>query len=289
MKAIPAVLDATIVTSFRTGGWARLSGVLSQADVDLIAAAIVQAEHEVMTGWVGQVGDAAGRQTFAHQQSPRWKQMFRNETDLRLIFPQLHPIVKKLADVARALLRRDDVRVIYDQTFTKPPVTEGTRETPWHQDLPYVPLDRRGFMTFWIPIEDVTEDAGALRFVPGSHRLGPLGRFSLLADSSSLDDIVAPEDRALLEPPVIVPLSRGELTVHDGLTLHGAGPNLGGQPRRAWTVQFIPADTLYTGAPFPLKRISELGLAAFSRFDHPSFDPHCAAGPDAPGASTYAP
>ena len=71
-------------------------------------------------------------------------------------------------------LGEDDVRVFWDKTFVKPAATEGTRESVWHQDFPYNPIDRRGMLTIWVAIEDVPAEAGALRFVPGSHRLGPL-------------------------------------------------------------------------------------------------------------------
>jgi hypothetical protein len=277
-------LSASQVRQFRKLGWLKISDVVCAADLELIRLAILQGEHKEMTGWVGQVGsDDESRKTFAHQQSPRWREMFRNETDLRLVFHELQPIIAKLGSIARDLLGRNDIRILYDQTFTKPPIQEGSRETPWHQDLPYLPLDRRGFMTFWIPIADVPEELGALRFVPGSKHLGPLGRNDLVGNPRTLDQMLTLEDRTFVDEPVCVPLRQGEFTVHDGLTLHGAGPNLGHEPRRAWTVQMIPADTLYTGAPLPLQRLTQLGIATFSPFDHHSLNV------PSPGAPTEIP
>jgi ectoine hydroxylase-related dioxygenase (phytanoyl-CoA dioxygenase family) len=71
--------------------------------------------------------------------------------------------------------------------------------------------------------------------------------------------------------PVTVPIEAGEATVHDALTLHGAGPNLSSRPRRAWTVVYLPGSTLYTGGPHPQEGINSLGLTPFEPFDHPRF------------------
>ena len=126
-------------------------------------------------------------------------------------------------------------------------------------------------LTIWIAIEDVPAEAGALRFVPGSHRLGPLGRLDLVSEEHTPRDLLRDDDMGLVGEPVTVPLKAGEATVHDALTLHGAGPNTSTRPRRAWTVVYLPASTLYTGGPHPQEGINSLGLTPFEPFDHPRF------------------
>jgi ectoine hydroxylase-related dioxygenase (phytanoyl-CoA dioxygenase family) len=110
-----------------------------------------------------------------------------------------------------------------------------------------------------------------MRFVPGSHRLGSLGRRDLVETEPTLEEILTPEDLALVSAPVTVPLSVGDVTAHDGLCLHGAGPNMSEFPRRAWSCIFIPGDTLWNGAPFTTEHANfySYGLKPFQRFDHP--------------------
>jgi len=150
--------------------------------------------------------------------------MWSNAFDLRLRFGVVADIVARLADVARALLGDDDVKVFWDKTFVKPPASEGTRESVWHQDFPYNPIDRRGMLTIWVALEDVPAESGALRFVPRSHHLGPLGRLDLVSQDYELDDILRSDDFDLVGDAVTVPLLAGDATAHDALTLHGAGP-----------------------------------------------------------------
>jgi len=110
---------------------------------------------------------------------------------LRLRFGVVADIVARLADVARALLGDDDVKVFWDKTFVKPPASEGTRESVWHQDFPTT--DRPS---------GHADNLGRTRRRPGrvgrpsvrarSHHLGPLGRLDLVSQDYELDDILRP-------------------------------------------------------------------------------------------------
>jgi ectoine hydroxylase-related dioxygenase (phytanoyl-CoA dioxygenase family) len=39
---------------------------------------------------------------------------------------------------------------------------EGRRESPWHQDIGYVPTDPAHYLTCWIPIVDATIENGCI-------------------------------------------------------------------------------------------------------------------------------
>ena len=76
----------------------------------------------------------------------------------------------EIPDLARALFGSDDVWLLYEQIWLK----EGaaTRRTPWHQDLPYLPVTGDDLVVMWINLDPV-EQSQSLEFVRGSHR-GPL-------------------------------------------------------------------------------------------------------------------
>ena len=260
------------VSNYRKSGWVRLSGVLSAAEVQAIDTCCISAEKGESPRQGSKSPSNDSSNPFSYQTNENYRRMFRNESELRLRFPELRPLVRKLASVAKRLLDTDDIRILWDKTFTKPPAHEGTRQTVWHQDSPYVPVDRRGMLTIWIPTQQVTAESGAMRFVPGSHRLGSLGRRDLIDGEPSLEEFLTAEDLAQVGAPVTVPLSAGDITVHDGLCLHGAEPNMSDRPRRAWTCTYVPGDALWTGAPWSITEHSnfyEYDLKPYQRFDHP--------------------
>jgi len=122
------------------------------------------------------------------------------------------------------------------------------RETAWHQDESFhehldgmlgVEHQPNHSLTVWTALQDVTDDAGALRFVPGSHRWGLLP-YEFLDDDPEREAFRARRVVALdASTAVTCPIPAGGATVHDGRTVHGAGANLGSGPRRGWTNSFF--------------------------------------------------
>ena len=261
------------VATFRCDGFLRIGRVVEPAELADLQRIAVAEESGAPSGLAGDQADVdpALAVTYGYHRDPKYRQMWSNAFDLRLRHPELHPIVRRCGEIARALIGTDDVRVFWDKTFSKPPIQDGTRQSVWHQDWPYLPIDRRGFLAFWIAVEDVSVASGAMRFVPRSHRLGPLGRLDLVGREHELEDILRPDDLAVVGEPVTIPLSAGEATVHDGLTLHGAGPNLSDRPRRGWSIVFLPGDTLWTGGPHPHAELNRYLDEVNGPFDHPRF------------------
>ena len=270
MSTVTHQVGRETIASYRREGWTMLPGVLSASELETVRGICRQVEETTAPGLTGQAEGSPGA-AFAYHSDDRYKQMWSNSFDLRLQFPELMRLVGSIAQVPRALLGTDDVRVFWDKTFVKPPAQDGTRESVWHQDFPYNPIDRRGMLTVWIALEDVPAESGALRFVPRSHRLGPLGRLDLVSSDYGLEDILRDDDMDQVGEPVTVPLRAGDASVHDALTLHGAGPNLTQHPRRAWTIVYVPGSTLYLGGPHPHASINALGLQPYAPFDHEQF------------------
>ncbi|GIX30168.1 MAG: hypothetical protein KatS3mg124_0640 [Porticoccaceae bacterium] len=122
----------------------------------------------------------------------------------------------------------------------------GNGPTAFHQDFITFALDRSGGMQFWIPLDKCGPEQGTMAFISGSHRLGVLGDYQTYADRTIFD--LWPE---LAEMPLAGPLHYevGDVSVHDHLTVHGAGPNLGDRPRWALIASLVPGDARWTGAP----------------------------------------
>ncbi len=106
--------------------------------------------------------------------------------------------------------------------FNKPPGM--STPTPPHQDAYYFMLTPPQAITFWIPLEDVDEENGCLRYVKGSHLKGMRrhGKNPILGFSQTITDFGTPED---LENEVAVPANVGDILAHHGMTIHRADGN----------------------------------------------------------------
>ncbi|MFC4014899.1 phytanoyl-CoA dioxygenase family protein [Nonomuraea purpurea] len=138
--------------------------------------------------------------------------------------------------------------------------------TEFHQDFPWMPMDRSAMLTVWLALVDVPADMGSLRFYDGSHRQGLLGRSFTRPGDDQLSQ--HPWLKALeVSPPL--DLEAGDATVHHALTVHGAPANRHDRPRLSFTVTYFDADALYTGLPY--KQTDGLGLRVNRPFEHERF------------------
>jgi len=129
----------------------------------------------------------------------------------------------------------------------KPPSSPEAR-FEWHQDYPFFPHTNYDLVAVLVHIDEATQENGALRIIPGSHKGGPRKhRFaSDGAFSSKLDDqsVVADESRWLP-----LPCPAGGVEMHHCNMLHSSTANLGTKPRSALIFQYRAADNVALGGP----------------------------------------
>ena len=179
--------------------------------------------------------------------------------------PALLPTVRELclspylAQTASALLNCKTIRLYQDSIFHK---RAGDAWTPWHSDARMSPFDTSNMISFWIPLQHIpTPDNGGtgLLFVDGSHSdmalpywNGVDGKeydrldFRYGGGSSSNDDDDDDDDRDNVEGGGGVrhhmPMDIGDVTVHNGWTLHcadAAEDYLAGEDRYALSITFV--------------------------------------------------
>ena len=113
----------------------------------------------------------------------------------------------------------------------------------WHQDLNYWGLDGTGEVTAWLALSASDESNGCMRFVPGSHRRGPVAhrdsfaRDNLLSRGQELGVAVG-DDEA-----VPVCLAPGEISLHHGRMFHASGPNSSPGWRAGLALRYIAPST----------------------------------------------
>ena len=109
----------------------------------------------------------------------------------------------------------------------------------WHQDWAFYPHTNQDMLAAGILFDDMDEENGPLRVVPGSHK-GPVydhhidGVFSGAIDRTKCDI-----DFASAVPLVA---EAGSMTAHHVRSIHGSGPNLSQRGRRLLLMDFVAAD-----------------------------------------------
>ncbi len=100
--------------------------------------------------------------------------------------------------------------------------------TLWHQDVRYWAFERPELVSAWIALGDETDENGALRVIPGTHRqVLSAGRF----DEAKFLRPELPENQALIHEAQTVELRRGDVLLFHCRTFHAAGRNVTDQTK----------------------------------------------------------
>lgn len=149
-------------------------------------------------------------------------------------------LAKRFAKVAANLMGVDGVRIYHDHAVTKVP---GGRQTPWHQDHDYWPLNNTcPMLTMWMPLVDVTAEMGSMVFAAESHRIGSIGELPLSDESEQVFKDYIGENS--LRVVAAGDMKAGDATFHDGWTLHSTLENQTDRMREVMTVTYM-ADGFY--------------------------------------------
>ena len=158
-----------------------------------------------------------------------------------------------LPAMAASLLETDRVNLLYDQLFVKEPATQNS--TRWHNDQPYWAVRGWQVMSFWIALDPVTLESGALEFIRGSHRWARWFQPQAFGETEGFDDYDDNPDYELIPDIesgrtdydiVSWELAPGDVYAFHALTVHGAGGNLMERVRRrGYAVRYTGDDAVY--------------------------------------------
>lgn len=150
------------------------------------------------------------------------------------------------------LLGVERLRFWHDQVFWKPGHHQGL--VPWHQDYSY--WTRTGppaHITLFLCLDDMDEDNGCLRYVPGSQRWGLLPPVSFGGAMDQLHTSLSPDQRASFRD-VPVRLGAGQASIHHSHTVHGSFGNRTDRPRRGIALNYMASDVRVLDGTAPLLR-----------------------------------
>jgi len=160
-----------------------------------------------------------------------------------------NPALDAAREIAKALLGVNEPHPVFDMLIYKEPGQ--LAETPWHQDFSYtqmpfapagsaIPADE--VVQFWLALDDVDEDNGCMRFIPGVHRRPMLEHYVAAGGTDYSQRLLAIRDAETaldLGRAVTCPLNAGGATVHTYGTPHyTSGNRTADRPRRAYIFNF---------------------------------------------------
>lgn len=163
-----------------------------------------------------------------------------------------------VAKVAAALMGACRVQLFHDHVLVKEPGT--STATPWHQDGPYYFVEGQQTVSFWVPLDPVSE--ATLRCVAGSHLWPrPVLPTRWLAETDfypGADDFMPVPDPDAEGMRILEwDMAPGDAVAFDFRCLHGARGNRSSTRRRAFSLRLLGDDARYverpgrTSPPFP--------------------------------------
>lgn len=231
------------IADFREQGFLRLERLVASEEVSWIRE-IYDRLFTERAGWNrGDQFDLAG--TDRPEDRPRLPQLMNPAT----YAPELEKAAFRQAAHGLACQLLGEGAGRGDEHAILKPAGDGA-ETPWHQDEAYWdPAYEYEALSVWVPLQEATMDNGCMWFIPGSHRDGVLPHHSIGNDVRVHGLETSEADRNLAVP---CPVPAGGCTIHHCRTLHYAGPNRTGKPRRAYILTFRrPPVRLAVAREFP--------------------------------------
>ncbi len=232
--------------AFRDDGVVHIRGILSADDMALVEAAY-RWKMDNPGNWGSTFYADSGANFFQANGDSSAEPAFR-------AMLQQTPI----ADIVAALFREGPVWYMEEQLFYKEAAagSDGTRRTPWHQDISYEPMSGEKTAVVWIGLDEVSSEH-ALEVVRGSHRgsIYNATRFDAADDTAPffdhpqlprLPDIQKDRDSFDI---VSWPSAPGDLLIFSYATLHGGGGTPPGGRRRSLTLRFVGDDTFKIDFP----------------------------------------
>lgn len=112
----------------------------------------------------------------------------------------------------------------------------------WHQDMKYWGIEGT-VVTAWLAVDDSDVKNGCLQVIPGTHKNGLVQHETckvggnLLSSNQSI-----PLEFVDLTSVRTCPLKAGQMSLHDGLLIHGSEPNTSSKRRCGFVIRYVATD-----------------------------------------------
>ncbi|MEI9917660.1 MAG: phytanoyl-CoA dioxygenase family protein [Bacteroidota bacterium] len=216
------------VKSYQANGHVFLKGLCSPTEISFYRDAILEAVKKLNT----EKRKLEDRDTYGKAFLQIYNLWRQNE------ILRSYVLSKRFAHVAAKLMGVEKVRLYHDQALFKEP---GGGPTPWHQDQYYWPLDTNNTITMWMPLIDLNETMGIMRFASETHKLGYVTAEAISDVSEQFFSDFVRDKNFRVEGTKQA--NAGDATFHSGWTLHHAPGNQSATMREVMTIIYFADKT----------------------------------------------
>jgi phytanoyl-CoA hydroxylase len=219
------------LAQFHDDGFVVVKGLVKAAALDLLKTEI-EALHERMAAAPTPGVGVSWEENLPAGHAPRIRQLMHSE--------RVSPLIEQLLgsdtmlDIIEQLI--GPKIILYHSKLMMKAARDGSF-TPWHQDWGYWQHHsiKASQVNCMLSIDPAAEDNGCIRFVPGSHKAGPVAHSRF---QSSSFNIGLPGGLEAYPTAVPVATEAGDAVFFGSLVIHGSAPNESGRDRRANTFAF---------------------------------------------------
>ena len=230
---LPFPLAAAHVQAYQDQGVAKIPNVFSAATVELLRREVVAN----VTRLGSSIDNENKKEEYPSEDVDLYRKAFTQVFNLWTHSELIRSfVVGRLARIAAELMGVSGVRVYHDQALFK---EAGGGATPWHVDHYYWPLATEKVLTAWVPLVAITPEMGPLDFALGSHKINYSRDTEMIQLAESITEARLAEANC---PVAKAPYEVGEVSFHEGWTLHRAGANHTDRCREVLTVIYMDQD-----------------------------------------------
>ena len=212
--------------TFERDGYLVVRGLVDRRSIDEMRKAVLRALCPLQ-------GPAEFEADVGYPGSPASRDAVGGDTPRRLLHAYSRGALfrrwataPELAATLRRVMREDRIEMSqchHNCVMTKHPGFSSS--TAWHQDIRYWSFDAPELVSVWLALGPEREENGALRLIPGSHRLDlDRGRF----DRNLFLRPELAKNRELIATAVPVELAAGDALLFHCRLFHAAGMNTSG-------------------------------------------------------------
>jgi ectoine hydroxylase-related dioxygenase (phytanoyl-CoA dioxygenase family) len=132
-------------------------------------------------------------------------------------------------------------------------VAPGHEATPWHCNMHESwPVDTGDAIVVYVALDDYRWNNKSLVFIPGSHKIMPLGVRTVRPSqrSGKFADLLNEYPALRGIEPVLVEGAAGLAVFYNALSVHGSAPNMTTRVRRMASASFVPDGAVSNGLPW---------------------------------------
>lgn len=231
------------VNAYQTDGYLLVENFLTEEELAFWRTAVTEAIEQRAGRKMPNSDTKVGEDDGINKESDYYAKVFDQMLNLWQTNDKVKQIMldEKIGKMVATLAGWKGTRIWHDQALIKRP---WANPTSWHLDTPFWSFSDRTALSIWVALDDATYENGCLYFIPGSFHQTTFDNPGIGKNMDAVFDFYPQFKQSKSKA---VPMKAGSCSFHNGLTIHGAGPNMTNGFRRAMTCAYMPDGATFNG------------------------------------------